>query len=127
MRVSHRGREWARLVASAMLGALATMFVSSQREATCDHSVWSERAFTSSNSNAYLNTTNMMVSLSRRPPIVRTRYYKVPDAAHIGYGGATARQLFESRGWVVASAGRTGAQVSQRPHSQSSQFMSTQR
>lgn len=41
------------------------------------------------------------VAFNLRPPVVRTFYYGAVNRPHIGYGGKSARELFEARGWMV--------------------------
>jgi hypothetical protein len=110
MRITQRTREWIRLAASAALGA-AIMYAASPADHTasrdCDGAASSLRTQREKGDMP----TGYAISLSRRPPTVRTRYYRPKDQPHVGYGGDSAREMFESRGWVVASAGRTSPWV----------------
>jgi hypothetical protein len=42
-----------------------------------------------------------MISLYRRPLVVRTFYYTNPNRAHVGYGGRSAAELFDQHGWTT--------------------------
>mmetsp|Transcript_7442 Transcript_7442/g.19126 ORF Transcript_7442/g.19126 Transcript_7442/m.19126 type:complete len:558 (+) Transcript_7442:172-1845(+) len=48
-----------------------------------------------------------VVPLYRRPLTVRTFYYATPNRPHVGYGGASARRLFERHGWEEARPAHT--------------------